>query len=69
TMGVELPKLTQVECSDNEYEHTSEAKRREKRAINYYILTVNEVTEPRAKEIFTAFIEIEKAHLDRITHY
>ncbi|MHA1409466.1 MAG: ferritin family protein, partial [Candidatus Odinarchaeia archaeon] len=25
TMGVELPKLTQVECSDNEYENLSEA--------------------------------------------
>jgi rubrerythrin len=44
-------------------ENLKDAHVREERAIKHYSQAAEAATEPRVKEVFTAFVEIEKTHL------
>ncbi|MBS3908705.1 MAG: ferritin [Actinobacteria bacterium] len=64
-----LPKEGQVEdtrgrCHALESENLKEAHEREAKAIVFYAQAAEVAVEPRVKEVFTAFVEIEKTHLE-----
>ena len=55
----------EIECCYNtEHENINESHHRETRAIEFYSRAAKEAEEPRVKEIFTSFVEIEKDHLE-----
>ncbi|MDI6815775.1 MAG: ferritin family protein [Actinomycetota bacterium] len=64
-----LPKESQEEdtrgrCHAIESENLKEAHDREKKAIDFYAKAAEVASEPRVKEVFAAFVEIEKTHLE-----
>jgi len=64
-----LPKSTEEEdtrgrCQAIEFANVKEALDREKRAIDFYSRAAEVAVEPRVKEVFTAFAEIEKTHIE-----
>jgi rubrerythrin len=64
-----LPKESQEEdtrgrCHAIESENLKEAHDREQKAIVFYAQAAEVAVEPRVKEVFTAFVEIEKTHLE-----
>jgi rRNA maturation endonuclease Nob1 len=69
TLGVEKPRIEELECSESEVENIKETIRRHNRVINYYSLALSEVIEPRIREIYTALLEIEKLMLEKTQSY
>lgn len=64
-----IPKETQEEdtrgrCHALESENLKDAHDREKKAIVFYTQAAEVAVEPRVKEVFTAFVEIETTHLE-----
>lgn len=60
TLGLDKPKLEEVETSLDDTENINDARRRQIRALNYYSQVVKEVLEPRVQELFYAFTIIER---------
>jgi len=66
-----LPKPAEVEdnrgrCHALEQANMKDAFDREKRAINFYRQAAGVAVEPRVKEVFTAFAEVEESHLELV---
>ncbi len=59
---VDFPENNQ--CAVETKANLQESHKREERAINFYKKAAAEATNPRVKEIFSAFVEVETDHLD-----
>ncbi|MBW2477086.1 MAG: ferritin [Deltaproteobacteria bacterium] len=62
-LKVTKPELYDVEASSNGEENVQESHRREEIAIENYRKFAEAATTPRAKQVFTALVEIEEDHL------
>lgn len=62
-LKVTKPSLFNIEASTNGEENLQESHRREQIAIENYKQFAASATTPRAKEVFTALVEIEADHL------
>ena len=62
-LKVTKPSLIEVEASTDGEENVQESHRREKIAIDAYRKFAEAATTPRAKQVFSALVEIEEDHL------
>jgi rubrerythrin len=62
-LGITKPELYDVEASTDGEENVQESHRREEIAIENYKKFAEAATTPRAKQVFTALVEIEEDHL------
>ena len=69
-LKVKKPPVTLKEglCKMSEAQILEEADRRENRAVNLYGEFLRQATEARAREFFTALIEIESDHIDLVNN-
>jgi rubrerythrin len=58
---IEFPKYD--ECAEEYTPNLEESHQREERAIKFYGQAASDATNPRVKEIFKAFLEVETDHL------
>lgn len=58
---IELPKYDA--CASEYVPNLEESHSREERAINFYKQAASESANPRVREIFQAFVEVETDHL------
>ena len=62
-MKITKPELVEVEASTDGEENLQESHRREKIAIESYKKFADSAKTQRAKEVFSALVEIEEDHL------
>ncbi len=62
-LKITKPELYEIEASSDGEENLQESHRREERAIESYRAFAAAAVTPRAKQVFTALVEIEEDHL------
>ncbi len=62
-LGIAKPELVEIEASSDGEANLEESHRREEIAIESYRRFAERASTPRAKELFTALVEIESDHL------
>jgi rubrerythrin len=68
-LKISRPDLEKHACNADSKANSKEGWEREDRAIKAYSKFMNEATEPRLKEFFSALVEIETDHLDLHAEY
>jgi rubrerythrin len=63
-LGMPLPDLPVEEAKPTDEESYAESAARERRAIALYVQVQQQAPEPRVREVFAAFTEIEANHLE-----
>ena len=62
-LKISRPELEKQACNANSQANSKEGWQREDRAIKFYGQAADEAENPRVKEIFKAFVEVETDHL------
>jgi len=68
-MGIELPVMPVVDCPADDVTNMEESNKHENMAIKFYIESARRAPEPRIRQIFRAFAEVENEHLVTLNLY